>query len=188
MRRISGNIAVVGGRTATNRQAHAAGVEFILAGRDQGRLAAAFDEFGASPPSNGRDRLVEIHPGAPVVAEISGEIDIASASWLRETLLLAIQRHGPVIYADLRGVTFLDCSGVSVLIATARRAQLEGGWMRVTRPSAPARRVILLLRLQHLLAASEQAGAAAPRSGHAARSARGRTENAEPAVQLPRSP
>ena len=94
---------------------------------------------------------VEIHPGVPATAEISGEIDIASASWLRETLLLAIRRHGPAISVDLHGVTFLDCSGIGVLLATARRARLEGGGMRVVRPSAQAWHVITLLGLQHVL-------------------------------------
>ena len=100
----------------------------------------------------------DIHPGVPVIAEIRGEIDIASASWLRETLLLAIGCHGPVVCVDLRGVTFLDCSGISALLATARRARLEGGRMRVTGPSAPARRVIALLGLRDvLMSADEQA-------------------------------
>jgi anti-sigma B factor antagonist len=99
---------------------------------------------------------VDIHPGVPAVAEVSGEVDIASASWLRETLLVAIQRHGPAIGVDLHGVTFLDCSGVGVLLATARRAWLEGGRMRVIRPSAPAWRVITLLCLQDVLARDEQ--------------------------------
>jgi anti-anti-sigma factor len=97
------------------------------------------------------DMHVEIHPGVPVVAEVSGEIDMASAPWLRETLLVAIRRHGPVICVDLRGVTFLDCSGVNVLLATARRAQLDGGRMQVVRPSQAAWRVIKLLGLQGLL-------------------------------------
>lgn len=94
---------------------------------------------------------VEIYPGIPVVAEIRGEIDVASAPWLREKLLLAIRRHGAVLCVDLQGVTFLDCSGISVLLATARRAKLEGGRMRVVRPSSRVRRVIGLLRLQDAL-------------------------------------
>ena len=94
---------------------------------------------------------VDIRPGVPAVAEVSGELDIASASWLRETLLLAIRCHGPAICVDLRGVTFLDCSGISALLATARRARLEDGQMRVVNPSAPARRVITLLGLSNVL-------------------------------------
>jgi anti-anti-sigma factor len=94
---------------------------------------------------------VKIHPGVPVVAEISGEIDLASAGWLREELLAAIRRHGPAIRVDLRGVTFLDCSGVNVLLATARRARLEGGRMQVAGASPRASRVIALLGLERVL-------------------------------------
>ncbi len=97
------------------------------------------------------DPHVGIHPGNPAVAEITGEIDISSAAWLRETLLLAIRWHGPVICLDLGGVSFLDCSGVSALVAAARSAWLEGGQIRVIRMSAPARRVITLLGLQDVL-------------------------------------
>lgn len=104
--------------------------------------SASFDTF---------ELRVEICPGVPAIAEISGEMDIASASWLRDTLLMAIRRHGPAISVDLQGVTFLDCSGINVLLAAARRARLEGGWMRVVRPSARALHVITLLGLQHML-------------------------------------
>ena len=107
------------------------------------------------------DLQVEIRPGVPAIVEISGEIDIASAAWLRETLLLAIRRHGPRIWVDLQEVTFLDCSGVSVLLATARRAWLEGGWLRVVRPSAKALRVIKLLSLQDVLTKDDEEAEAA---------------------------
>ncbi len=111
----------------------------------------------ASASADAFDMHMEIHPGVPTVAEIGGEIDIASAPRLRETLLLAIRRHGPVICVDLRGVTFLDCAGVNVLLATARRARLEGGRMQVVRPSAQAAwRVITLLGLQGVLTGDDE--------------------------------
>lgn len=103
-----------------------------------------------------RDLLVKIHPGVPVVAEIGGEIDFASAARLRETLLLVIRRHGPALFLDLQGVTFLDCSGINVLLATARRALLEGGRLRVVRPSARVWRVIKLLGLQDFLVGADE--------------------------------
>jgi anti-anti-sigma factor len=110
---------------------------------------------------------VDILPGVPAVAEVSGELDIASASWLRETLLLAIRRHGPAICVDLQGVTFLDCSGINALLATARRARLEGGGMRVLSPSAPARRVIGLLGLQNVLTSADERAENATMPGQA---------------------
>lgn len=102
------------------------------------------------------DLYVEIHPGVPATVEISGELDIASAPWLRDSLLLAIQHHGPAICVDLQGVSFMDCSGVNVLLATARRAWLEGGRMRVVRPSTPAWRIITLLNLHHVLTKDDE--------------------------------
>jgi anti-anti-sigma factor len=101
---------------------------------------------------------VEIHLGVPVVAEVSGDVDIATAPWLRDTLLLAIQQCGPAISVDLQGVTFLDCAGVNALLAAAHRARLEGGQVRVTRSSAPAWRVITLLRLEDLFTGADSPG------------------------------
>jgi anti-anti-sigma factor len=111
--------------------------------------SASFDALGLR---------VDIRLGVPVVAEISGDVDIATAPWLRDTLLLAIQRFGPAISVDLQGVTFLDCAGVNALLATAHRARLEGGQVRVTRSSAPAWRVITLLHLQDFFTGADSLG------------------------------
>jgi anti-sigma B factor antagonist len=103
----------------------------------------------ARPQAPGRAGVpglhVDIRPGDPPVAEVRGEIDVYSAPWLRDELLRVIRRHGPRLLLDFSGVTFLDCVGISVLLATCRRAQLEDGWIRVVRPSDRARRIICLL-------------------------------------------
>ena len=101
------------------------------------------------------DLRVGIRPGAPPVVEICGEIDIQSAPQLRDELLRVMRRHGPQLALDLAGVTFLDCAGVNVLLATRRRARLEDGWVRVTRASPRARRTISLLDLQQAFALSD---------------------------------
>lgn len=98
------------------------------------------------------DLRVGIRPGAPPVVEVCGEIDIQSAPQLRDELLRLVRRHGPQLALDLAGVTFLDCAGVNVLLATRRRARLEGGWVQVTRASSRARRTISLLGLQEVFA------------------------------------
>jgi anti-anti-sigma factor len=92
---------------------------------------------------------VSVRPG-PVVA-ISGEIDIQSGPQLREQLLGIMRRHGAGLALDLTGVTFIDCAGINVLLATRRRARLEGGSLRVLRASPRVRRIIALTRLQHVL-------------------------------------
>jgi anti-anti-sigma factor len=59
-----------------------------------------------------------------------------------------IRRHGPQLALDLAGVTFIDCAGVNVLLATRRRAGLEGGSVDVIAASPRVRRVISLLGLE----------------------------------------
>jgi anti-anti-sigma factor len=93
-------------------------------------------------PDETTELVVDIHPGAPLHAEVHGELDILTAPWLREELLRVILRHGPRLVLDLSGVTFMDCAGISMLLAMRRRAQLAGGWLRVINPSRPASRII----------------------------------------------
>jgi anti-sigma B factor antagonist len=91
---------------------------------------------------------VHTFAGPSLVVEIHGEIDVFSAPGLRDELLRVIRRYGPQIALDLAGVTFIDCAGVNVLLATRRRAGLEDGSVDVIRASPRVRRVISLLGLE----------------------------------------
>jgi anti-sigma B factor antagonist len=98
------------------------------------------------------DLCVAICPGSPLVVEIRGEIDIQSAPGLRDELLRVIRRCGPQLDLDLAGMTFMDCAGLNVLLATRRRALLEQGSVRVVRASPRVRRMISLLGLERVFA------------------------------------
>jgi anti-sigma B factor antagonist len=102
---------------------------------------------------------VRIRPG-PLVT-VSGEVDIASAPQLRDQLLSVIRRRGARLLLDLAGVTFIDCAGINVLLAVRRRAQLEGGSLRVLRASPPVRRIIALTGLDRVLMPAARPNAAA---------------------------
>ena len=43
---------------------------------------------------------------------------------------------------DVSGVSFMDCAGLRVLLATRRRAEMRGGCMRLIAASAAVRRII----------------------------------------------
>jgi len=116
------------------------------------RRLSAWPARARTEPANLAELRVGIRPGAPPIVEVYGEIDIQSAPQLRDELLQVVRRHGPQLALDLTGVTFLDCAGVNMLLATRRRARLEGGWVRVTRASPRARRTISLLGLQEVFA------------------------------------
>jgi anti-sigma B factor antagonist len=86
---------------------------------------------------------VGIRSGLPPVVRVCGEIDAQSAPQLRD--------DPARLELDLRDVTFLDCAGVNVLLATRRRARLKDGWVRVIQASSRARQTILLLGLAEVL-------------------------------------
>ena len=92
---------------------------------------------------------ISVRPG-PVVT-IAGEIDIQSSPDLRDQLLRVLRQHGARLALDLAGVTFIDCAGINALLATRRRAQLEGGSLRVLRASPRVGRLITLTRLDAAL-------------------------------------
>jgi len=98
------------------------------------------------------DLRVAVRSHCPLVVEIRGEIDVQSAPGLRDELLRVIRRHGPQLALDLAGVTFMDCAGLNVLLATRRRAQLEEGSVRIIRASPRVLRTISLLGLERAFA------------------------------------
>jgi anti-anti-sigma factor len=113
-------------------------------------------QLPVSDPTETADLRMAVRLGSPLVVEIRGEIDIQSAAELRDELLRMIRRCGPELALDLAGVTFIDCAGLTVLLATRRRAQLEEGSVRIIRASPRVLRVISLLGLETAFALGPQ--------------------------------
>lgn len=65
------------------------------------------------------------------IAELAGELDIASVPKLREQLLVLLRPASGRLIIDLSRVTFCDASGLAVLVGTGRRARLLGGFLRL---------------------------------------------------------
>jgi anti-anti-sigma factor len=92
-------------------------------------------------------------PSTAVVA-VAGEVDLATAHLLRDRLLGVLDEHGPaVLDVDLAGVTLLDCTGISALVAVRNAAVQTGRQMWVTRPQPIVRRVLDLTGLLGLFTA-----------------------------------
>jgi anti-anti-sigma factor len=77
---------------------------------------------------------VERHNGTTVVTA-AGEIDMATAPKLRECLL---GTSGKVI-VDLRAVSFLDSSGIGVLVDAQNHLSEAGGSLTLRKPQAIVR-------------------------------------------------
>jgi anti-anti-sigma factor len=83
---------------------------------------------------------------------VVGEVDLATAHLLRDRLLGVLHEQAPaVVEVDLAGVTFLDCTGISVLVAVRNAAIRAGGQLRVANPQPIVRRVLELTGLLGVL-------------------------------------
>src|SRR4051794_37328999 len=85
---------------------------------------------------------------------VHGELDFATAPALRDRLR-SLSRLGHPVAVDLSQVSFMDSSGLSLLLDLRRAAARDGWEFAVLRPSPPVLRVIALARAEDLLAAGE---------------------------------
>jgi anti-anti-sigma factor len=61
-----------------------------------------------------------------VIVAVAGEIDISTVAGLRERLY-ELAGNGGTLIVDLNRVTFIDSTGLGVLVGTARRVEEHGG-------------------------------------------------------------
>ena len=82
---------------------------------------------------------------------ISGELDMATAPALEARIEL-VEREAPQVLAvDLRDVTFIDVSGLRVLLGAARRARRAQRRFIIQNPGRIARQVFSLSSINHEL-------------------------------------
>ena len=90
-----------------------------------------------------------------------GELELATAETLRSALDAAIaetlsaaldgMEHGARLVLDLRGLTFVDSTGLHLLVALDQRAQRDGFQLTLLAPAAPVDRAIRLCGLDQTL-------------------------------------
>jgi anti-anti-sigma factor len=86
-----------------------------------------------------------------VVVAASGEIDLSTSPQLREALRDPDAR-APTVVLDLREVTFMDSSGLGVIVGQNRRAREEGfGFAVAVAEADGVRRVLELSGLDAVL-------------------------------------
>jgi anti-sigma B factor antagonist len=84
--------------------------------------------------------------GVPVIA-LRGELDFATAPVADASLAPVLAEQPKRVVFDLTGVTFLDSSGIAVLVRSAQLA----GTVAVRNPSTVVRRVIECTGLEETL-------------------------------------
>ena len=79
-----------------------------------------------------------------IVLQLRGELDLATAPGLGQAINRALDARPSTLRLDLSALTFLDSTGIRVLIAGSRRAGAEGCSLVL---HAPTRSVLKALRL-----------------------------------------
>jgi anti-sigma B factor antagonist len=90
---------------------------------------------------------------------LSGEIDFTSSGPVQSTLLAMILPGGGTVVADLSQITFLDSSGLGVLVQ-AHRTALERDNRLVVVASPPVRKLLRLTGLDTVLETYDELGVA----------------------------
>ena len=91
-------------------------------------------------------------PGSGTLAAyLSGEIDHHAAQSLRREIDAQVAAHMPDLLAlDFSGVTFMDSSGVGLILGRGRYITSLGGRLTVQNPPAQIRKMLDLARIQYV--------------------------------------
>ena len=109
-------------------------------------------------PSSAQLRIESrwLSPGVAQIA-VAGEIDLATTEQLQANLLDVISTGlAHRIEVDLDGVTFMDCSGLSVFVVARGAAARAGCRLQITKPQPIVRRVLEMTGLLAILTASDK--------------------------------
>jgi len=85
-----------------------------------------------------------------VVLAVKGEIDLHTVPELREQLLGQLTTGTPIVVLDMADVSFIDSTGLSVLITALKRARSLGGDVKLRTPSHQTYKVLELTRLHQV--------------------------------------
>lgn len=89
----------------------------------------------------------EVVIGTAVMVRLNGELDIQYRAHVAAGFARALDRSPSVLAADLRGLRFMDSTGVHALIDAERRCRAQGVRFLVIRGSVTVNRVLAALRL-----------------------------------------
>ncbi|MGW3818775.1 STAS domain-containing protein [Streptomyces sp. NPDC005046] len=85
------------------------------------------------------------------VLVLSGEIDTDNVDLLRQALRIDGNGRAQLVL-DFSAVTFMDSSGVNVLVAAHRDAASGDGWIRMAALTTPVQRVVEIVGLDTIIA------------------------------------
>lgn len=101
------------------------------------------------------------------IVDVEGELELHNTPRLRTQLHAVCDTEQPRVVVDLSGVTFIDSSGIGVLVGALKRAREHGGTLVLVCPQPRVRRVFEitgLLKAMQLFESLDEAISAASAS------------------------
>ena len=88
--------------------------------------------------------------GDTLTAHISGEIDHHSAKGIRETVDSALVSYSPdELIMDLSGVSFMDSSGLGLILGRKRKTDEMGIGLVLINPTDGCKKILRLAGMEH---------------------------------------
>lgn len=89
--------------------------------------------------------------GDVVVISPAGELDIATAPQLEQAIAEATAGGADTLVLDMRGVTFMDSTGLRTLVQTHQRSETEGFGLSIWRGPSQIDRLLSVSGLESIL-------------------------------------
>jgi anti-anti-sigma factor len=105
--------------------------------------------------------MLSVRDGDTHVVTLAGELCLVSAAGLEQTLRAVEQTPVQTIAVDLRQLTFIDSTGIRVLVHAQHRSWQEGNRLVLVRGAGGVRRIFELCGLADRLAFVDEIPAAA---------------------------
>jgi anti-sigma B factor antagonist len=107
------------------------------------------------------DLQISTRPGrACTVVRVSGELDMDTSLMLEDSLREVIDAGARQVVLDFAGVTFVDSSGLSLLVLSRERLRDLGGRLGLAEVQKPVRSVLALSALDKVLEVYDSVAAA----------------------------
>lgn len=95
--------------------------------------------------------------GSIMKAALSGEIDHHSVRDVRERIDMELDINRPkTLFLDFGKITFMDSSGIGLVLGRCRKTQLYGGKVEILNPSPQIKKVMKLSGLERLAVIDEK--------------------------------
>ncbi|HEY3843660.1 MAG TPA: STAS domain-containing protein [Acidimicrobiales bacterium] len=85
------------------------------------------------------------------VVTVVGEMDVSNSSWLHECLNDVIDAGIDEVVLDIEGLTYMDSTGLSVVVGANRRMRAAGGAIEIVAPTPNVARLFAVSGLTPVL-------------------------------------